>query len=101
MILFDIMPMDVCHILLGRPWQYNKKAIHDGRRNLYTFEKDGEKHTLFPLKEESVAREINPKVLLISGKEFLQEIKNVEVNFVVVGKLKVILNNTNSDELPK
>jgi hypothetical protein len=53
------------------------------------------------LKEESVAREINPKVLLISGKEFLQEIKNVEVNFVVVGKLNLILNNTNSDELPK
>jgi len=31
-VLCDIMPMDVCHILLGRPWQYDRKAIHDGRK---------------------------------------------------------------------
>ncbi|KAK1627602.1 hypothetical protein QYE76_001917 [Lolium multiflorum] len=26
----DIVPMTVCHMLLGRPWQYDKKANHDG-----------------------------------------------------------------------
>jgi hypothetical protein len=67
-VLCDIMPMDVCHILLGRPWQYDRKEIHDGRRNTYTFEKDGEKHTLLPLKDEGATEEVNPKVLLISGK---------------------------------
>jgi len=30
-------PMDCCHILLGRPWQYDRYAIHDGRLNQYTF----------------------------------------------------------------
>eukprot|EP00253_Pinus_taeda_P029029 PITA_29029 len=29
-IICDIMPMDVCHILLGRPWQYDRKVTHDG-----------------------------------------------------------------------
>lgn len=29
----DIIPMDVCHILLGRPWQYDRYAKHDGRKN--------------------------------------------------------------------
>eukprot|EP00253_Pinus_taeda_P021642 PITA_21642 len=24
-VIYDIMPMDVCHILLGRPWQYDQK----------------------------------------------------------------------------
>ena len=24
-VLYDIMPMDVCHILLGRTWKYDKK----------------------------------------------------------------------------
>jgi hypothetical protein len=67
-VLCDIMPMDVCHILLGRPWQYDRKEIHDGKRNTYTFEKDGEKHTLFPLKDEGTTEEISPKVLLVSGK---------------------------------
>ena len=52
--LCDIIPMDVCHILLGGPWHYDRKVIHDGRRNTYSLEKDGEKHILFPLKDEVV-----------------------------------------------
>lgn len=39
-VLRDVMPMDVCHILHGKPWQYDMKAIHDGKRNTYTFEND-------------------------------------------------------------
>eukprot|EP00253_Pinus_taeda_P023839 PITA_23839 len=46
------MPMDVCHILLGRPWQYDRKVVHDGLMNCYKFVKDGIKHTLVPIKEE-------------------------------------------------
>ena len=37
-ILCDVMPMDVCHILLGRPWKLDKKVIHDGRSNCHSFE---------------------------------------------------------------
>lgn len=40
------MPMDVCHILLRRPWQFDGKVVDDGRGNCYKFEKDGIKHTL-------------------------------------------------------
>jgi hypothetical protein len=32
-ILWDVIPMDVCHILLGRPWQFDRNVIHDGRKN--------------------------------------------------------------------
>ena len=48
-ILCDVMPMDVCHILLGRPWQYDRGAMHDGKRNTYKFEKCGVNHMLLPL----------------------------------------------------
>ena len=34
-VLYDIMHMDVCHILLGRPWKYDRKVVHDGRKNTY------------------------------------------------------------------
>jgi hypothetical protein len=67
-ILCDIMPMDVFHILLGKPWKYDMKEIHDGRSNISTFEKDGDKHTLLPLKYEGAYEEVISKVLLISGK---------------------------------
>ena len=43
-VLCDVMPRDVCHILLGRPWKYVKIAKHDGRKTIYEMEKDGIKH---------------------------------------------------------
>ena len=70
-ILCDVMPMDVCHILLGRPWQFDREVEHDGKKKCYKFEKDGIKHTLSPLQEEKEAEESNSKVLFLSGKEFL------------------------------
>ena len=67
-ILCDIMPMDVCHVLLGRPWQFDRKVIHDGRRNTYTIEKDGIKHTLLPVKDDSDKGLPENNIMLISGK---------------------------------
>jgi ferredoxin len=40
-VLCDVVPMQASHILLGRPWQYHRKAIHDGVKNRYTIVKDG------------------------------------------------------------
>ena len=71
--LCDIIPMDVCHILLGRSWKYDRNSIHDGRRTIYFLEKDGHKHVLLPLKDELVKEESGPSVFLMSGKELLQE----------------------------
>jgi hypothetical protein len=33
----DVVPMTVCHVLLGRPWQFDRKAIHNGHSNVYNF----------------------------------------------------------------
>lgn len=30
----DVVNMDVCHILLGRPWQFDRSAIHVSPLNL-------------------------------------------------------------------
>ncbi|XP_042009226.1 uncharacterized protein LOC121757810 [Salvia splendens] len=43
----DVIPMDVCHILLGRPWQFDLRVKHDGFKNTYTFKKDGATITLW------------------------------------------------------
>ena len=47
-ILCDVMPMDIFHILLGRPWQFDKSTVHDGRRNCYIFQENGIRHVLMP-----------------------------------------------------
>ena len=36
-ILCDVVPMEASHILLGRPWRYDIKAIHDGFTNKISF----------------------------------------------------------------
>ncbi|XP_017984225.1 PREDICTED: uncharacterized protein LOC108663577 [Theobroma cacao] len=48
----DVIPMDACHLLLGRPWQYDRRAHYDGYKNTYSFIKDGVKIMLTPLKPE-------------------------------------------------
>jgi hypothetical protein len=51
-ILCDVIPMDVCHLLLGRPWKYDRNVVHDGRMNTYTLEKDGRTHRLLSIKDK-------------------------------------------------
>ena len=45
----DVIPMEACSLLLGRPWEYDNDAHHHGRRNKYTFMHKGKKITLLPL----------------------------------------------------
>jgi hypothetical protein len=94
--------MDVFHVLLGRPWQYDINFIHDGRNNTYTLEKNGKKHMLLPIEDKKVKEETSNTILLMSGKEILDEFKkDEEMQFVVVRKLRVILTSTSIDDLPK
>lgn len=45
----DVVPMTVCHLLLGRPWLYDRKVLYDGYANSYSFKFNGKKFVLDPL----------------------------------------------------
>lgn len=100
-VVCDVMPMDVCHILLGRPWQYDRKVTHDGKTNCYKFTKDGVKHTLVPIKEEDTAESSGTKALLLGGKQYIKQIGKNEINFAVVRRMKPVLLSVERSELPK
>jgi hypothetical protein len=101
-ILCDVIPMDVCHVLLVRPWQYDRNVIHDGRMNTYTLEKNGRTHMLLPIKDKEVKPEVSNTVLLMSGKEILIEVKKKEESqFIVVRKPKIVLTSTRMNDLPE
>jgi hypothetical protein len=74
-ILRDVIPMDVHHILLGRPWKFDRNVIHDGRKNTHTLEKNGRTHILLPIEEKKVKEESSTSILLMSEKELLKEVK--------------------------
>jgi hypothetical protein len=101
-ILCDVIPIDVCHILLGRPWKYDRNVIHDGRKNTYTPEKNGRTHMLLSIKDKELKPEVSNVVLLMSGKELLTEVKKKEEpQFIVVKKPKIVLTSTRVDDLPE
>ena len=48
-VLCDVVPMQACHLLLGRLWQYDRATNHDGCTNRYSFEHGGYTHILHPM----------------------------------------------------
>lgn len=91
--------MDVFHVCFRRLWKYYQKAMHNCRRNTYNFEKDGKKHVILHLRDEGTEEEAHTIVLLMSGKELLEEAKKKEFHFALVQKPHVILTNTNLNDL--
>ncbi|KAJ9544035.1 hypothetical protein OSB04_023742 [Centaurea solstitialis] len=63
----EVIPMDACHVLLGRPWQYDRRTTHDGFKNTYSFRKDGTNITLAPLDSRGTGTE----ALILTKSAFL------------------------------
>ena len=66
--LCDVTEMDACHLLLGRPWQYDVDARLDGKQNIYSITKDGETYTMRPLPNDGSHRVTS--VMMVGGKVF-------------------------------
>ena len=56
-ILCDVVPIEACHILLGRPWQFDKKNTHDGLTNEITLTNREMKFVLHPLTPSQVVKD--------------------------------------------
>jgi len=56
-ILCDVVPMEACHILLGRPWQFDKKTMHNGLTSEITFIHKENNFLLYPLTPSQVVKD--------------------------------------------
>lgn len=56
-ILCDVIPMEAAHLLLGLPWQFDRRVVHDGRLNTYAIETNGRTSILKPLSPKAIAEE--------------------------------------------
>jgi hypothetical protein len=53
-VLCDVVLMHACHLLLGRPWQYDRWATHNGFTNKYSLTPNRQPITLVPLTPKQV-----------------------------------------------
>ncbi|XP_066161941.1 uncharacterized protein [Oryza sativa Japonica Group] len=53
----DVVPMQACNILLGRPWQFDRDSMHHGRSNQYSFLYHDKKIVLHPMSPEDILRD--------------------------------------------
>ncbi|XP_057819424.1 uncharacterized protein LOC131032466 [Cryptomeria japonica] len=95
-VLCDIIPMDVCHLLLGKPWQFDRRAQHDGHKNIYAIEKDGVSYTLEPLQQDMGATHEGPSVMVVKEKEFLKDLEEERCGYDIIAN--PIYNTATSDK---
>ena len=53
----DVIPMEACSLLLGRPWQYDTDSLHHGRSNHYSFIFKGQKIIIHPMTPEQIVKD--------------------------------------------
>ena len=71
------------------------KLIMIGGKILILWRLDENRHTLSHLEDEPAQGSSGSSILLISGKELLQEVqKEKDLHFALIGKPKVILTST-------
>ena len=76
----DVAPMDACHLLLGRPWIYDRRIHHDGFKNTYSFRFQDRNFTLQPSEPEKQVPTSSP-VLILQRKQFEETLQ--EEGFMV------------------
>ncbi|GJS95323.1 transposon ty3-I gag-pol polyprotein [Tanacetum coccineum] len=93
----DVVDIEACHVLLGRTWQHDMDATHQGKSNMYLF-KWGEKTiAMLPLGVVSPKKALESKTLVTlvaSPKEFQSEKKETGVSYTLVMKgVKDVMKN--------
>ncbi|XP_074288660.1 uncharacterized protein LOC141613814 [Silene latifolia] len=83
-ILCDVIPMNACHILLGRPWQYDRKVEHDGRSNVYVVSKGKAKYHLKPLSPTKYNKPIAKDSLFLDANEAEEVVAREEPAYLLV-----------------
>ncbi|KFK30814.1 hypothetical protein AALP_AA6G029600 [Arabis alpina] len=93
----DIAPMDTSHLLLGRPWEFDRKIIHDGARNTCSFTWETHQIMLTPCRDSALPAPPSPppnhftptltprnQALLCSYSSFMTELHTEGMAFALV-----------------
>lgn len=80
----DVVRMDVCHLLLGRPWQFDRGVVHDGRKNTYSFLWQGVRIVLLPNVSFFPTPSSVGNVMMLSSCAFLREMSSAPLTLLLL-----------------
>ena len=79
----DVVTMDACHLLLGRPWQYDCRVIHDRHTDTYSFNFNNTKIVLLPSKDIEKSKPTRDSTNLLSFERFEEEMRDTGTLYVL------------------
>ena len=85
----DVVPMDVCHLLLGRPWQYDQDTCHNGRKNTCSLKVKGKKIILLPMKHQVSPKPQKLDKTLLSTNTLICDSLELDCAYMLVADLCV------------
>lgn len=87
-VMCNILDMIACHVLLGRPWQHDRRTTHNGYTNVYTLRHEGKLKDLMPLPPNKTIPPKKPKqnTSLMSRRVSLKEIQREGRAFLLFSK---------------
>ncbi|KAJ9555907.1 hypothetical protein OSB04_010521 [Centaurea solstitialis] len=88
-VMCDVLDMDACHILLGRPWQFDNDVTYKGRDNVMLFRWGDKKNAMAPISSfEKTATTKNDNLLIMtnSEQEMEEDAKKADIFCPVVVK---------------
>lgn len=85
----DVALVDISHVILGRPWEFDRKIIHDGAQNTYSFIWETHQIVLVPTSPAAqipppIASTTPPTTLLFSYSTFLSEMRTEGLAFALL-----------------
>ncbi|GKA68412.1 hypothetical protein Tco_0768329 [Tanacetum coccineum] len=89
LVTYDVVDMETCHVLLGRPWQRDVDSTHQGKSNMYLFKWCRKTFAMLSLSVISLKKKLESKTwvtLVVSPKEFQAKRKETGVSYALVVK---------------
>ena len=84
----DVVSMDACHLLLGRPWLYDRHVMYDGFLNTCTFMFNSIRVVLLPKREVTGGISTGENSNLLTMAKFEAEIRESGVVYMLIGRME-------------
>jgi hypothetical protein len=83
----DVIPMDICHLLLKKPSQFDRKVHHDDFMNIYSFELNGVKIILGSSKMDIIPKlSLKNNNFILPKSKFAKLFEESQIVFALVVK---------------